>query len=309
MTYLGLCAFLAVAACDSNSSSHGGAVGHGQVQQQQQTPAPSPIPQVDSNDPQKDGQDKTKAVDSKPAKKPLEIEQITETGCLDQAIVDDVMADFDFQNKGALESMKVKLCDEKDLFTRVIRGLIILKYGRYDEPKKSTDDLYMGEFTTTATPYDFVKKRISHIVFMNSTSAPELGITAGGVAFTQKGKDSFYFVIDAIQSMEQDNGGQFPPSFFAATTVHESRHTDADDKGHVACERGQFEGLESCDVSRAQRGGYGFGVEYMVLVAKYGKNFSKDIKDYMRGQAVFQMQSNFNQTPHIEDPDFSLKDR
>jgi hypothetical protein len=206
--------------------------------------------------------------------------------CLSQEMVADVLSDFTLAD---LPGGAGSLCDANNIKNKMVRGLVLLKYGKFNFPTR-TDSIYKGTFNASNTPYKFLRDRIKQIEFASCSDS-----TAG---YAHQGSDRFFVCA---------NRAELPADYYAELAVHEARHIDYNDQGHVTCTQGGKKGTEGgCDVSIGQRGGYYFGLEYDILVAKYGANFHPALRSSARAYAVSGILNSFNEIPKLATVQYTL---
>lgn len=213
---------------------------------------------------------------------------MNEDGCLSAAIIKDISNDF----KLNLGSLTISDCDTQDITNRMIRALAFLKYGQFKSTEKSKDDFFFNEFQTVK-PYEFLQKRIKKINF--KSVCPNINATANA----PHGGDEFFVCVNSFKK-DLESDGMSTPFDFAAIAIHESRHADSDDIGHVTCTQGEQKGISgACDKNRAQKGAYHFGTDYYAYVAKAGLNFHPAIKSYAGAGLLRYLKGKFNEIPKL----------
>lgn len=217
-------------------------------------------------------------------------EVLKNDSCLNPQVVEDVLRDFQVTDPSS--ETDVPLCDINNIKTKAIHALAMVKYGRFRFPT-NLDSIYEATFTPTKTPYQFLTKRVNKVEITNLHCQDSTVAYVFGGGWEKK----FYLCRDRAE---------ISASMIASAAIHESRHLDHDDEGHVLCEQGERKGLEGgCDKSLEQRGAYFYGLEYDILVSKYGVNFHPALRGLSRGYAIWTILNKFNEVPRIESLPYS----
>jgi hypothetical protein len=214
---------------------------------------------------------------------------LNEFDCLRNEEIADLSQDFRIEIDPAIQGQDFQNCDSKNIKNKIFRALKFLKYGQFTNPQKSADGAFTAVFANES-PFEFFKKRVSTIHLTTDCKIP------WSIAYALKGKD----VIHICGNKIADN----PAILLAAAMIHESRHTDLDDTNefaHVKCTHGIYRGFDmACDKDLAQHGAYFYELEYFMQVARFGKNFSQEIRANARLLALTIIANNLNSAPILE---------
>lgn len=195
-----------------------------------------------------------------------------------------------------LISATVPECVFENPVNKVYLALSFLKKGAFSPSTKSTDQSYFNVFPEQNSVFEYITERIQTIKIENCNS-----LTIAYVFTNERFLHEIHICADTITKLA------ISASSLAATMVHESRHLDPDDKSHVKCTQGSEIGREAtCDQSREQKGGYHFGTEYSIKVAKYGKNFHPAIYASLRADAIQKLINRFNKVPQLNHPEYAI---
>ena len=187
-------------------------------------------------------------------------------------------------------------CLFENPINKVYLAIYLLKKGAYSKTIKSADQTYYNEFSNDQSVFNFFASRIKTISVENCKS-----LTIAYVLTGSKHLRKLSVCADTLTQLK------ISASSLAATLVHEARHIDRDDKAHFTCTQGTEKGREgSCDQSREQKGGYHYGVEYSIKVAKFGQNFHPAIYASLRADSINKLLNRFNQVPKIDTPQYAL---
>jgi hypothetical protein len=127
--------------------------------------------------------------------------------------------------------------------------------------------------------WDFVKARIAHIQYNNSTE--------------------FYYMAT---NDEEGNLNIYPGLFIipligqVASLIHEARHFDG--FHHLECKKGLYKGKLGCDLRYEDAGSYAVELEYALRVLHKGVNFSPAAKEIMAKKLIpLRRDNNFIESP------------
>jgi len=218
-------------------------------------------------------------------------EVMNEDGCLSESLIKEITSDFVITFDSALDAKTISACDTNDITNRLIRGLAFLKYGQFHTSKKSDDETFYNEFEAVK-PYDFLKNRIKKIHLIDECDSKTW------VAYVKNNEDTFQV---CVKNFKERFRSYIFSADYASTALHESRHTDSDDIGHVTCNRGNEKGSPmACDKDRAQHGAYHYGTDYYAYIANFGKNFHPAIQAGTRYSALNMLMNKFNKLPDLK---------
>ena len=220
--------------------------------------------------------------------------QLVDEGCLSEDLINEIKSDFEFTFDDELKDFKLEVCDVKHITNRILRGLVLLKYGQFSKSTKSKDQVFSDSFSDIH-PYEFLKNRIKKIHFVKEC-------TKGVGAYVRSKENKFSVCVNSYEKY-------FSEAWFAATyasmAIHESRHADKDDLGHYTCEHGSQKGASGgCDESVEQKGAYFYGTEYSAYVSKFGKNFHPAMRAESRSQAITYIINKFNKVPKVDSANY-----
>lgn len=145
-----------------------------------------------------------------------------------------------------------------------------------------TDAFNKNSFGHSATV--FIRQRVNKIVMAGTSDSCKEG--ASGFVKRQIAETIFI-----CESMVQQ-------SFLWSMLVfvHEVRHLDWNDFGHVPCQVGPLKGEFACDSNYEQRGSYGIHTEFAVRLSRTEK-VAKELREEARAEALNNFIERFNTMP------------
>lgn len=217
----------------------------------------------------------------------VKVSKPDKSNCLDPKDISAIKDDFNFKQDDDV-TVKFDACDKENILNKVIQSLLILRDGEYEKTYSSDDDTFENSFAQIS-PYQFLKDRIKTIHFKDKCHSDNV------LAYVTNKETKFTF---CLQNNIAFNATTIE---IAETAVHEARHVDNDDVGHVDCTQGNAMSMSgACDRSHEQHGSYFYSAEYSVLIYKFGKNFHPLQKKTMRYKALNYLLNRFNIVPKLK---------
>lgn len=157
-----------------------------------------------------------------------------------------------------------KKCDEIRN-QKLSNTLSFLKDTAWENLEKSEDQSYYSEFTEQNNPYNYVTRLFSRITYLSCDA-----FNRNAIAYVNKGQNEIFFCKQSEDCLSS-NDSSLGLLDMATTLVHEARHIENPNVGHITCPQGSFRSQKACDLSRSVRGGYHFETDYVIGLSKNSK--------------------------------------
>ena len=141
---------------------------------------------------------------------------LVDEGCISGDLIKEIESDFEFTFDDELKDFKLEVCDAKHITNRILRGLVLLKYGQFSKSTKSKDQAFSDSFSDIH-PYEFLKNRIKKIHFVKECNK--------GVGAYVRNKENKFSVC--VENYNSDLATAWFATTYASIAIHESRHSES----------------------------------------------------------------------------------
>lgn len=168
-----------------------------------------------------------------------------------------------------------------------------LKDTAWKNLEKSEDQSYYSEFTEQNNPYQYVTRLFTRILYQTCDVSQK-----NVIAYVNKGQNEIIFCKSNDDCLPS-NDSSLGLLDMATTLVHEARHIENPNVGHVVCPRGAYRSQKACDQNRSVRGGYHFETDYVVGLSR-NSNLNLVLRVFSAHFAMSDFLNRFKEIPNLD---------